>query len=43
LPNWRPRGEAERFRRFLALLDPDVYDSIKSLQHATRELEAPFY
>jgi hypothetical protein len=30
-------------RRFLALLDADVYGSIQSLQRAMREHEAPFY
>jgi superfamily II DNA or RNA helicase len=37
------KGDQNHFRRFLALLDPDVYGSIKSLQHAMREHEAPFY
>lgn len=37
------KGDQEHFRRFLALLDPDVYGSIQSLQHAMREHEAPFY
>jgi superfamily II DNA or RNA helicase len=37
------KGDQDHFRRFLALLDPDVYGSIKSLQHAMREHEAPFY
>lgn len=37
------KGDAEHFRRFLALLDPDVYGSIQSLQQALREHEAPFY
>src|SRR5436190_17670049 len=37
------KGDPEHFRRFLALLDPDVYGSIQSLQHAMREHEAPFY
>src|SRR5262245_24131726 len=36
-------GDPEHFRRFLALLDPDVYGSIQSLHHAMREHEAPFY
>src|SRR5262249_8741538 len=36
-------GDPEHFRRFLALLDADVYGSIQSLQHALREHEAPFY
>src|SRR3954452_6093216 len=38
-----PKGDQDHSRRFLALLDPDVYGSIKSLQHALREHEAPFY
>ncbi len=37
------KGDAEHFRRFLALLDPDVYGNIKSLQEAMRRHEAPFY
>src|SRR6266403_93975 len=37
------KGDQDHFRRFLALLDADVYGSIKSLQHAMREHEAPFY
>jgi superfamily II DNA or RNA helicase len=37
------KGDQDHFRRFLALLDADVYGSIKSLQHALREHEAPFY
>src|SRR5438067_7278895 len=37
------KGDQDHFRRFLALLDPDVYGSIKSLQHAMREHVAPFY
>ncbi len=37
------KGDADHFRRFLALLDPDVYGSIESLQHALRDHEAPFY
>ena len=37
------KGDQEHFRRFLALLDPDVYGSIQSLQHAMRQHEAPFY
>src|SRR5207237_5566256 len=39
----RHKGDQEHFRRFLALLDSDVYGSIQSLQHAMREHEAPFY
>jgi superfamily II DNA or RNA helicase len=37
------KGDQDHFRRFLALLDADVYGSIKSLQHALREHDAPFY
>ena len=37
------KGDPDHFRRFLALLDPDVYGSIQSLQQALREHEAPFY
>ena len=37
------KGDAEHFRRFLALLDTDVYGSIQSLQKAMRQKEAPFY
>lgn len=37
------KGDPDHFRRFLALLDPDVYGSIESLQQAMREREAPFY
>jgi len=37
------KGDPEHFRRFLALLDADVYGSIESLQQAMREQDAPFY
>jgi superfamily II DNA or RNA helicase len=37
------KGDPEHFRRFLSLLDADVYGSIKSLEQAMREHEAPFY
>src|SRR5271169_2759427 len=37
------KGDPDHFRRFLALLDADVYGSIESLQQAIREHEAPFY
>ena len=37
------KGDAEHFRRFLALLDADVYGSIQSLEQAMRDQEAPFY
>lgn len=37
------KGDPDHFRRFLALLDRDVYGSIQSLEQAMREHEAPFY
>ncbi len=37
------KGDPDHFRRFLSLLDPDVYGSIQSLQQALRDHEAPFY
>jgi len=37
------KGDPEHFRRFLALLDADVYGSIQSLEHAMSVHEAPFY
>jgi superfamily II DNA or RNA helicase len=37
------KGDPEHFRRFLALLDNDVYGSIQSLEQAMRDQEAPFY
>lgn len=37
------KGDPDHFRRFLALLDSDVYGSIQSLEQAMREQEAPFY
>ena len=37
------KGDPDHFRRFLALLDPDVYGSIQSLQQALRDHVAPFY
>lgn len=37
------KGDAENFRRFLALLDADVYGSVQSLEEAMRVNEAPFY
>jgi putative heme-binding domain-containing protein len=37
------KGDPDHFRRFLALLDSDVYGSIESLEQAMREHEAPFY
>jgi SNF2 family DNA or RNA helicase len=37
------KGDPEHFRRFLALLDNDVYGSIQSLEQAMRQQEAPFY
>lgn len=37
------KGDPDHFRRFLALLDNDVYGSIQSLEQAMRDHEAPFY
>jgi superfamily II DNA or RNA helicase len=37
------KGDPEHFRRFLALLDADVYGNIESLQEAMRRQDAPFY
>jgi len=37
------KGDPEHFRRFLALLDTDVYGAIESLQQAMKEQEARFY
>jgi superfamily II DNA or RNA helicase len=37
------KGDPDHFRRFLALLDRDVYGSIQSLEQAMREQDAPFY
>src|SRR5437867_858045 len=37
------KGDPENFCLFLALLDPDVYGSIESLQEAMQRQEAPFY
>jgi len=37
------KGDPENFRRFLALLDADVYGSIQSLEEAMRHNDAPFY
>ena len=37
------KGDPEHFRRFLSLLDADVYGSIQSLEQAMRDHEAPFY
>lgn len=37
------KGDQDHFRRFLALLDPDVYGNIQSLQHALHQHHAPFY
>jgi superfamily II DNA or RNA helicase len=37
------KGDPEHFRRFLALLDNDVYGSIQSLEQAMQDQEAPFY
>lgn len=37
------KGDPDHFRRFLSLLDRDVYGSIQSLEQAMRDQEAPFY
>lgn len=37
------KGDPENFRRFLALLDADVYGSVQSLEEAMRQSDAPFY
>jgi superfamily II DNA or RNA helicase len=37
------KGDPENFCLFLALLDPDVYGSVESLQEAMQRQEAPFY
>lgn len=37
------KGDRENFCRFLSLLDRDVYGSIRSLEQAMRQNEAPFY
>ncbi len=37
------KGDPDNFRRFLALLDKDVYGSVQSLEQAMRQNEAPFY
>ena len=37
------KGDPENFCLFLALLDPDVYGDVKSLEEAMRGNEAPFY
>ena len=37
------KGDPENFRRFLALLDADVYGAVQSLEQAMRQNEAPFY
>ena len=37
------KGDPEHFRRFLALLDEDVYGDIQSLQAAMATQTAPFY
>src|SRR5439155_18632633 len=37
------KGDPENFCRFLALLDPEVYGSVESLQEAMQRQEAPFY
>lgn len=37
------KGDPENFRKFLELLDPDVYGDIESLEQAMERKEAPFY
>jgi superfamily II DNA or RNA helicase len=37
------KGDPEHFRRFLTLLDKDVYADIASLKQAMKEKSAPFY
>ena len=37
------KGDAANFRKFLELLDPDVYGDIESLKQAMERKEAPFY
>jgi SNF2 family DNA or RNA helicase len=37
------KGDPQNFRRFLSLLDRDVYGDVKSLEEAMRRHEAPFY
>jgi superfamily II DNA or RNA helicase len=37
------KGDPEHFRRFLSLLDKDVYGDVESLREAMRRHEAPFY
>jgi hypothetical protein len=37
------KGDPEHFRRFLSLLDKDVYGDVTSLREAMRQHEAPFY
>ncbi|RMG38606.1 MAG: DEAD/DEAH box helicase, partial [Planctomycetota bacterium] len=37
------KGDPEHFRRFLALLDRDVYADVQSLHKAMQRHEAPFY
>ncbi len=37
------KGDPENFCLFLALLDPDVYGDVKSLEEAMRRNSAPFY
>ncbi|WP_437495048.1 protein NO VEIN domain-containing protein [Sorangium sp. So ce1014] len=37
------KGDPDHFRRFLTLLDPDVYADVASLREAMRRKSAPFY
>ncbi len=37
------KGDPQNFRRFLSLLDRDVYGDVKSLEEAMRQHQAPFY
>lgn len=37
------KGDPKNFRKFLELLDPDVYGDIESLKQAMERKEAPFY
>jgi superfamily II DNA or RNA helicase len=37
------KGDPEHFRRFLSLLDRDVYADVESLKEAMRRKSAPFY
>jgi SNF2-related domain/Domain of unknown function (DUF3883)/Helicase conserved C-terminal domain len=37
------KGDPDHFRRFLTLLDPDVYADVASLKEAMKRKSAPFY